>query len=173
MGGYVAFDPLNRISLWVGVYCGVIQLPAFLVVGIWFLIQYIAAFQALEYAGTSLGGTAYWDHIGGFLAGAGIIWGLIFYLRWRQAGQPPAVEEAEPALEAAEEFPSVDPFAACLPQSTAIKCSERASAQAPSSTAIMSMERSSGRTSDTLPDPFATCLPVNTAVKSLEKHPGE
>src|SRR5207302_10260752 len=93
MGAYVAIHPLNPISIWFGLYIGVIKLPAFVVVGIWFFFQYLAAFQSLEFAGKNLGGTAYWDHVGGFVAGIGTIWGMVFYLKQRAADKPPEREE--------------------------------------------------------------------------------
>jgi membrane associated rhomboid family serine protease len=116
MGAYVAICPLNLISLWFGVYFGVIKLPAFVVVGIWFLFQYLGAFQSLEYEGTKLGGTAYWDHVGGFVAGLGTIWAMVFYLKSRQAQQESAQEEEVPVpVHDQPEGKASDPFANFLP----------------------------------------------------------
>jgi membrane associated rhomboid family serine protease len=112
LGAYVAIHPLNPINLWVGVYWGVIQLPAFVVVGVWFLFQYLGAFESLEFHGTKLGGTAYWDHVGGFLAGIAIIRGMVYYLRQKQAEAPP---EEELAPEPTEKAVADDPFRTFLP----------------------------------------------------------
>jgi len=102
MGAYVAIYPLNKIKVWLGWMWGVIELPAIAVVGIWFLFQYLSAFASLD-DGPQSGGVAYWDHIGGFLAGVGGIWGMIFFLKWQQARQPTPVEgpsyEDQPAAE--------------------------------------------------------------------------
>ena len=119
MGAYIAIHPLNRISVWMGMFWGVIQVPAFIVVGLWFLLQYVAAFASLEYAGTRLGGTAHWAHLGGFLAGVGIIKVMVYKLKKRQAEK---VEEEETAVpENLEEKVADDPFRTFLPTSPANK----------------------------------------------------
>ena len=128
LGAYVAIHPLNPISIWFGFYIGVIKLPAIAVLGLWFFIQYFGAFQSLEYAGTHLGGTAYWDHLGGFLAGVGTIGAMVYFLKRRQANIPPdendqnqeaTAEVQEPAQPAQ---PSKDdPFANFLPAETSAK----------------------------------------------------
>ena len=94
MGAYVSIHPLNTVRIWLGLGVGVIELPALVVVGVWFLFQYFAAFMELD-SGVS-DGTAYWDHIGGFGAGVAILWGTVFYLKT----QPP---EPIPDSEADEE----------------------------------------------------------------------
>jgi membrane associated rhomboid family serine protease len=125
LGAYVAIHPLNPISIWIGfffgIYVGVIQVPAILVVGFWFFFQYVGAFHSLEYAGTKVGGTAYWDHMGGFLAGIAIVWATVTYLKWKMANAPPDEEEAlapeqTPAPEHQEK--ASDPFSTCLPPNT-------------------------------------------------------
>jgi membrane associated rhomboid family serine protease len=124
MGAYVSIHPFNLISLWFGWLIGVIKLPALAVVGFWFLFQYVAAFMELE-SGVS-DGVAYWDHLGGFGAGVGMIWGTIFYLKWQEAHAPPEMEPAEPpaapapgaltasAAPAREPATQPDPFATFL-----------------------------------------------------------
>ena len=92
---------------------GVIRLPAFIVVGVWFLFQYVGAFSSLEFPGTKLGGTAYWDHVGGFLAGVGIIRGMVYYLNRKQADMP---EEEE--AESQEEIGANDSLGNFLPAET-------------------------------------------------------
>lgn len=116
MGAYVAIHPLNLISVWFGWLFGVIRFPAFVVVGVWFFFQYLAAFESLEYQGTKLGGTAYWDHMGGFLAGVGIVWGTIAYLKHRDANRPP--EELDVPPETADHPAADDPFGTFLPPMT-------------------------------------------------------
>ena len=117
LGAYLAIHPLNTISLWFGFYIGVIKLPAFVVIGVWFLLQYLSAFASLEYAGTNLGGTAYWDHVGGFAAGVAIVGGMVLYLKYQQANQPPPEEEDElPPQPEEPEAPADDPFRTFLPE---------------------------------------------------------
>jgi membrane associated rhomboid family serine protease len=141
MGAYVAIHPLNPIGLWFGVYMGVIKLPAFVVVGVWFLFQYLAAFESLEYAGTKLGGTAYWDHLGGFVFGMLTVWATVAYLKWQRATQP-AEEEVAAATEQVEPQ-APDPFQTFLPESP--------SASVPATG-----------------DPSHACLPVGTAKVSKD-----
>jgi membrane associated rhomboid family serine protease len=47
-----------------------IAVPAYLMLGYWFLLQLVGGTTALGGAG---GGTAFWAHAGGFLAGALLI----------------------------------------------------------------------------------------------------
>jgi membrane associated rhomboid family serine protease len=129
MGAYVAIYPLNKIKIWFGWWVGCIELPALVVVGFWFLIQYLLAFMALDSG--LYDGVAYWDHIGGFVAGIGIIWGTVLYLKLQQAGQP-AEEEATSGTPASATTPAPanasiheqvevkapDPFATFLPSPT-------------------------------------------------------
>ena len=93
MAAYVALYPLNKIKIWLGWLVGSVELPAIVVVGFWFLFQYLSAFMELE-SGIS-DGVAYWDHIGGFGMGLGIVWGTYFYLKYQEAGA--AMIEAESA----------------------------------------------------------------------------
>ena len=47
-----------------------VQLPALVLLGYWFLIQFIAGFQMLSIQTATAGGVAWWAHIGGFTCGA-------------------------------------------------------------------------------------------------------
>jgi membrane associated rhomboid family serine protease len=64
------------------------RVPAFLVLGMWFVIQLFNGFLSLGAATVATGGVAWFAHIGGFAAGLGV--GLL--LRWtgkgRQAREP-------------------------------------------------------------------------------------
>jgi hypothetical protein len=88
---------------------------------VWFFFQYLAAFQSLEYAGTNLGGTAYWDHVGGFVAGISTIRGMVFYLKWRQANRPAAQEEVATGPDVEHKPEPPDPFGNFLPEKTPAK----------------------------------------------------
>jgi len=46
-----------------------VQIPALLLLGYWFLIQFIAGFQMLSIQTAAVGGVAWWAHIGGFTTG--------------------------------------------------------------------------------------------------------
>jgi len=81
MGSYLAIHLLQKVNVWLGFYWGVVQVPAAVVLGGWFLLQYIAAGAALE-AGVQTG-TAFMAHVGGFVAGLMIVWATIMYHQWR------------------------------------------------------------------------------------------
>lgn len=67
MGAYLLLYPRSKILTLIPIFFipYFIELPAFLFLGIWFLIQFVSA------AGSSgqAGGIAWWAHIGGFIAG--------------------------------------------------------------------------------------------------------
>jgi membrane associated rhomboid family serine protease len=122
LGAYVAIHPFNLISLWFGLYIGVIRLPAFVVVGVWFYFQYLGAFESLEVSGTKLGGTAYWDHIGGFFTGVIGIWGMVAYLKWQKQTLPD--EEDLPVQTQTE---AADSLGSYLPPSKPVARADNAS----------------------------------------------
>jgi membrane associated rhomboid family serine protease len=91
MGAYISIHPFNRIKVWFGWWIGVIEIPALVVIGAWFVLQYISAFVALEDEMFS-DGVAYWAHLGGFCAGFIILRAVVFHLRLKQ-GQGQLTEE--------------------------------------------------------------------------------
>jgi membrane associated rhomboid family serine protease len=73
MGAYVLFFPQARVlalSPW-AFLPRVIEVPALIFIGIWFVSQLFNGVFSLEGAGAvdTYGGIAWWAHIGGFLAG--------------------------------------------------------------------------------------------------------
>lgn len=50
-----------------------IRLPAWILIGFWFLLQLLNGIVAFGSAAAS-GGVAYWAHVGGFITGAVLIW---------------------------------------------------------------------------------------------------
>lgn len=66
LGGYILMHPRRSVHVWVLLF-GVISVPGFLFVGIWFVFQVINGMGAL--GGEEAGGIAYAAHIGGFIAG--------------------------------------------------------------------------------------------------------
>jgi membrane associated rhomboid family serine protease len=64
LGGYILQHPSRRVHVWF--LFGIISVPAFIAVGLWFLFQLINSMGAL---GEETGGVAYAAHIGGFIAG--------------------------------------------------------------------------------------------------------
>jgi membrane associated rhomboid family serine protease len=69
LGGYAVLYPRARVItvVFIVIIFTVIELPALLVLGFWFLLQLLPAFS--EPVSDSGGGVAYFAHIGGFLFG--------------------------------------------------------------------------------------------------------
>jgi membrane associated rhomboid family serine protease len=76
LGAYVTLFPRARLGLVVplGVYLEFVRVPAFLLIGIWALVQLL-----FSYAGASYGAVVWWTHIGGF------VFGIVFALFSRGA----------------------------------------------------------------------------------------
>ena len=65
LAGYMIQHPTRRVHVWF--LFSIVSLPAFLVVGLWFVFQIINGYGAL--GGNEAGGVAYAAHIGGFIFG--------------------------------------------------------------------------------------------------------
>ncbi|HVC16379.1 MAG TPA: rhomboid family intramembrane serine protease [Rhodanobacter sp.] len=76
VGTYAALFPRARLGLVLplGLYLEFVRVPAFLLIGIWVVLQLL-----FSYAGPSYGAHVWWAHIGGFL------FGLIFAFFSRQS----------------------------------------------------------------------------------------
>ena len=70
MGAYVVLYPRVRVHLFVplGFFFFRTAVPAYLMLGYWFLLQLLGGSAA-----SGEGGVAFWAHVGGFLAGAALI----------------------------------------------------------------------------------------------------
>jgi len=68
LGAYLIRFPGAKVVTLVplGFFLQFMELPAWLMLGLWFLVQAIGGFLTLGAAG---GGVAWWAHVGGFLAG--------------------------------------------------------------------------------------------------------
>ena len=73
MGGYFVLYPRARVLIWFPPIF-FFHLPAWLVLGYWFVVQFMsgAATSIAETSQTS-GGIAFWAHVGGFMAGIVLI----------------------------------------------------------------------------------------------------
>ena len=71
MGAYVILYPTVQVHILVVlvVFITRIVVPAYLMLGYWFLLQLVQGTATLG----STGGVAFWAHVGGFIAGAGLI----------------------------------------------------------------------------------------------------
>lgn len=94
LGGYLVLFPNVRVRGIVGLgRVGQMQeWPAFIVLGLWFVLQLVNGFASLGAAAEYGGGVAFFAHIGGFIAGMALTW-----LAMMMFPQPP-VEERVQAL---------------------------------------------------------------------------
>jgi len=85
MGAYIVLYPRVRVHmlLFFGFYLTTAAVPAYFMLGYWFLLQLIGGTAGLASEG---GGVAFWAHVGGFIAGAGLI--LVFRDRELVARHP-------------------------------------------------------------------------------------
>jgi membrane associated rhomboid family serine protease len=69
LGAYFLLYPRARVLTWFFVF--VLYLPAWIVLGEWFVLQFFsgAASLPLAQAGREVGGVAFWAHVGGFVSG--------------------------------------------------------------------------------------------------------
>jgi membrane associated rhomboid family serine protease len=113
LAAYLSIYPFSKVKIWLGIWFGVLKVPAVVVLGIWFALQYASGALSVL-SGEVHGGVAYWAHIGGFVVGLLFIWGMIWYLRAQVAGQTDREPEPEPPPEPP---PELDPYAIFLPVS--------------------------------------------------------
>jgi membrane associated rhomboid family serine protease len=72
MGGYLILYPNVRVYAMIplGFFLTSVALPAWVMLGYWFLIQFVSGLATM--AG-DMGGVAFWAHVGGFVAGVVLI----------------------------------------------------------------------------------------------------
>jgi membrane associated rhomboid family serine protease len=71
LGAYFVSFPGARITTLIPLFFffWTVELPALLLLGYWFLIQFFSGFQMLAIESATAGGTAWWAHVGGFVVG--------------------------------------------------------------------------------------------------------
>jgi membrane associated rhomboid family serine protease len=72
LGAYVLMFPTARVVTLIPVFIfffPIVELPAFVFLGVWFLMQMLSGLLSLGIAADA-GGVAWWAHIGGFATGA-------------------------------------------------------------------------------------------------------
>lgn len=72
LGAYILSYPFARVLTLVPifVFIQIIEIPAMIVLGLWFIMQFLSGTAALvSTAATDGGGVAWWAHIGGFVIG--------------------------------------------------------------------------------------------------------
>jgi membrane associated rhomboid family serine protease len=70
MGAYIVLFPQGKVRAIV-LYT-VMLVPAWIMIGVWFALQLFSGFSTL--GGPDVGGVAFWAHVGGFVAGAILVW---------------------------------------------------------------------------------------------------
>jgi membrane associated rhomboid family serine protease len=68
LAAYLVYFPQNRVRVLVG-FRFITEVPALLMIGLWFLIQFISGIGSIAVTDQTGGGVAYFAHIGGFVAG--------------------------------------------------------------------------------------------------------
>jgi membrane associated rhomboid family serine protease len=71
MGAYVVLYPRVNVHMliFLGFYITTVAVPAILMLGYWFLVQLVGGW----FSSVEQGGVAFWAHIGGFVAGAVLV----------------------------------------------------------------------------------------------------
>jgi membrane associated rhomboid family serine protease len=85
LGAYIVLFPRARILslVFLGFFYQLIEVPALLVLGFWFVLQLIDGIASLGLSSATEGGVAFFAHIGGFVAG------LVIALAIRTRRPPP------------------------------------------------------------------------------------
>jgi len=72
LGAYILMFPKARILTLVPIFIFIhfAELPAYVIIGLWFILQFFNGILSLKYADASMSsGVAWWAHIGGFVTG--------------------------------------------------------------------------------------------------------
>jgi membrane associated rhomboid family serine protease len=77
LGAYIVLYPRARVltAITLLVFFAIVEVPAVLLLGAWFLLQVLDGSAGLVQAGA--GGVAYFAHVGGFAAGLLLVWPLV------------------------------------------------------------------------------------------------
>jgi membrane associated rhomboid family serine protease len=76
MGAYFVLYPRSRVLtlIFLVFYVQIVEIPAVIVLGFWFVMQLVSGVGALaSTSGQAAGGIAFWAHVAGFAAGAGLV----------------------------------------------------------------------------------------------------
>jgi membrane associated rhomboid family serine protease len=84
LGGYLLLFPHAHVLALIPIlfFFQVVELPAVLFLGFWFLMQFLNGAVSITAANYATGGVAWWAHIGGFVSGMAL--GYVFPKRKRQ-----------------------------------------------------------------------------------------
>ena len=86
MGAYMVKFPRSRIITLVFIFFFVttMEIPASVMLVYWFVVQFFSGVGSIGYSHLSQGGVAWFAHVGGFLAGIGLIFALRPQDRYRR-----------------------------------------------------------------------------------------
>ncbi len=88
LGAYLVMFPRRRVyTIVIFFVITAVYVPAFIVLGAWFVLQLFSGVGALSQRVNSGGGVAVWAHIGGFAFGAALA--LLFFPKERFGARPP------------------------------------------------------------------------------------
>ncbi len=75
LGAYMLSYPTARVVVLIVLffYIDFVALPALIVLGFWFIMQFFSGVLSLGVQNASTGGVAWWAHIGGFVAGMALL----------------------------------------------------------------------------------------------------
>lgn len=74
MGGYIVLYPTSRVLTLLPFPLMVFEVPAVVLLGLWFLVQFVSGLGTLAATGQSLaGGVAFWAHVAGFVTGMALV----------------------------------------------------------------------------------------------------
>jgi hypothetical protein len=90
LGAYFVSFPSARITTLLPIFFffWTVELPALLLLGYWFLIQFFSGFQMQAIQSATAGGVAWWAHVGGFIVG------VLLALTLRPQRRRPVIEVA-------------------------------------------------------------------------------
>lgn len=95
LGAYLILYPTAPVRVLIPVFIFLtFNIPAILMIGVWFLEQFIAGVGSLTPQAAQTGGVAFWAHVGGFVTGMILI--LPFWGTARHAGNQRAVRYQAP-----------------------------------------------------------------------------
>lgn len=86
LAAYLVLFPSARVKtiIFIFIFITLVTVPAFILIGLWFLLQFFDGVASLSHVQQGMGGVAYFAHVGGFLTG------LIITLLVRDRLQPQA-----------------------------------------------------------------------------------
>lgn len=87
LGAYAITYPRARVEAIIPlfIFIHIVEVPAWLMLGFWFVIQFASGAAALATTQASAGGVAWWAHVGGFVAGIALM-GLLSVGRSKRKG---------------------------------------------------------------------------------------